>query len=218
MIDINDFKHKITTRNDRVARNKVYRHYCNNCGADRGYLQKSYDTPTCNKCSHLGIKLEEDTKIKMSKSATKRYNDPTWKPRVKIGYAGRRKRVYTRIVSDLQHKIRHNTRTLLRNKLDNHGVTKRSKTFDSLGYKPDDLIRHLESKFDNGMTWDNYGINGWEIDHIIPDSSFKYDSIEDEGFKKSWSLDNLQPMWASLNRSKGKKYQPNYGDIIDLVN
>ena len=78
-------------------------------------------------------------------------------------------------------------------------------TFDILNYTVDDLKKHLESKFQPGMSWSNYG--EWEIDHIKPDSLFKYNSTDDEEFKECWALDNLQPLWAKENRSKGNKYE-----------
>ena len=59
-------------------------------------------------------------------------------------------------------------------------------------YTIDELIKHLEDKFTDGMTWENYG--KWHIDHIIPDCSFEYTSIQDEEFQKCWSLKNLQPL------------------------
>ena len=74
----------------------------------------------------------------------------------------------------------------------------------------DELKTHLESKFKNGMTWDNYGRYdgkkyGWEIDHILPICSFNFEKPEDVEFKQCWSLKNLQPLWAKDNRSKGGK-------------
>ena len=84
-------------------------------------------------------------------------------------------------------------------------------TFDVLNYTVDDLKIHLESQFypnpatGEMMTRNNYGKDGWEIDHKTPDSLFKYNSFEDEEFKKSWALENLQPMWAKENRSKGNR-------------
>lgn len=78
-------------------------------------------------------------------------------------------------------------------------------TFDILPYTVDDLKKHLESKFQPGMTWDNYG--EWEIDHITPDSWFVYNSSEDDGFQKSWSLNNLQPLWKSDNNRKGNRHE-----------
>jgi hypothetical protein len=83
------------------------------------------------------------------------------------------------------------------------GKNKKS-TFDVLGYTVDDLKQHLESKFQLGMTWENYG--EWEIDHVTPDSWFRYNSIEDEDFKKSWDLNNLQPMWVAQNASKSNRW------------
>ena len=85
-----------------------------------------------------------------------------------------------------------------------------------LKYTVDDLKEHLENQFESGMSWDNYGLgpNKWCIDHIVPDSHFKYNSIHDEGFKKSWGLDNLQPMWFCQNASKGNRYSGAYDPSI----
>lgn len=68
-----------------------------------------------------------------------------------------------------------------------------------LGYDRKQLKEHLESQFQGDMSWDNYG-TGWHIDHIRPVSSFK-----PEEFKECWSLDNLQPLWAKENLSKGAR-------------
>jgi hypothetical protein len=43
----------------------------------------------------------------------------------------------------------------------------------------------------------------WQIDHIIPHSTFKYASMEDEEFKKCWALSNLRPYSAKLNVIEG---------------
>jgi len=76
---------------------------------------------------------------------------------------------------------------------------------DLIGYTLDDIKRHLESQFTEGMTWDNYGKNGWEIDHRIPLVVFNIQGIKSKGFKKAWALENLQPLWAKDNRSKQDK-------------
>jgi hypothetical protein len=60
------------------------------------------------------------------------------------------------------------------------------------------------------MNWDNYGKYEegklkWHIDHIIPHSSFEYTSMNDESFKKCWSLENLRPLEAVENIKKSNK-------------
>lgn len=86
--------------------------------------------------------------------------------------------------------------------------------WEKLGYGPEELKSHLEKLFREGMSWDNYGfgIGKWSIDHIVPDSWFKYTSMDDEEFVKSWSLGNLQPMWFIQNASKKNLYSGNYID------
>lgn len=75
-----------------------------------------------------------------------------------------------------------------------------------VGYTADQLKIHLERQFLPGMTWDNRGLNGWHIDHIIPISSFSYDSHDHPDFKACWALTNLRPMWAADNiRKKDKR-------------
>jgi len=74
-----------------------------------------------------------------------------------------------------------------------------------VGYTLEDLIKHLESKFDNKMTWENYG-SYWDIDHIKPKSLFHYKNPEDPEFKKCWALENLQPLEHTANMKKWKKY------------
>ena len=81
-----------------------------------------------------------------------------------------------------------------------------------VGYTVDDLKKHLEKRFIDGMTWENIG--DWHIDHEIPQSVFNFKSHSDLDFKKCWALSNLQPMWAKDNRSKGAKlekpFQPSF--------
>jgi hypothetical protein len=74
-----------------------------------------------------------------------------------------------------------------------------------VGYTVDDLRKHLESRFKDGMTWDLFRQGKIHIDHIIPRSFFSYNKPEDQEFQYCWSLDNLQPLWARDNRSKHNK-------------
>ena len=72
-----------------------------------------------------------------------------------------------------------------------------------LGCSFEFLRNYIESKFLEGMTWENHGYYGWHIDHIIPCSSFDL-SIKENQFK-CFHYTNLQPLWAFENLSKGDK-------------
>ena len=72
------------------------------------------------------------------------------------------------------------------------------------GYDVDQLKKHLESQFKDGMTWENYG-SYWWIDHIIPISVFNFEKPEDDDFKRCWALSNLQPLEKIANIIKKNK-------------
>lgn len=74
---------------------------------------------------------------------------------------------------------------------------------DLVGYSIQELKEHLEKQFTSEMSWDNMG-EYWEIDHIIPQNLFIYNSNEDISFKICWSLNNLRPLEKFLNRSRPK--------------
>ncbi len=93
-----------------------------------------------------------------------------------------------------------NTSTAIRKALNNSKIG--WKWEGLVRYTLEDLIKHLEVRYDENMTWDNYG-SYWHIDHIIPRSWFIYKKPEDVGFKICWSLENLQPLEASKNIKKG---------------
>lgn len=97
------------------------------------------------------------------------------------------------------------------------GLSKNGKsTVNYLPYTIDELKRHLESFFEPWMNWNNWGVYNskvwddnnsdtwiWQIDHIIPNSTFKYKSMEDEAFRECWALNNLRPLSAKQNYLDG---------------
>lgn len=70
-----------------------------------------------------------------------------------------------------------------------------------VGYALAELMRHLERQFLPGMTWENYG-PVWHVDHIVPLSSFHFDSAEHPDFRAAWAITNLRPLWAEENLEK----------------
>lgn len=71
-----------------------------------------------------------------------------------------------------------------------------------LGYTQQEFISHIESKFKDGMSWDNR--SEWHIDHIKPLKAFIDEGVEDLSVINA--LDNLQPLWPSENWAKSDKF------------
>lgn len=89
--------------------------------------------------------------------------------------------------------------------------SKSKRSIDYVGCSLEDLKKHLESKFEEGMSWDNYGKykmgndkSGWHIDHIIPCNSFNFqDPFETTA---CFYYKNLQPLWGKDNIQKSDTY------------
>ena len=80
------------------------------------------------------------------------------------------------------------------------GATKSAGSLELLGASIEEVRAHLEAQFKLGMTWDNWSIHGWHIDHIKPCASF--DLTDPEQQKACFHYTNLQPLWAKDNLSK----------------
>jgi len=85
------------------------------------------------------------------------------------------------------------------------GERKAVDVWQTLDFSPEMFIQRFERLFVEGMSWDN--IDDWHIDHIRPVSSFTFTSVDDPEFKACWALENLQPLWAFDNMSKGAKWE-----------
>lgn len=81
---------------------------------------------------------------------------------------------------------------------------KGGKSWQSLvPYTLDRLHKHIERQFLPGMSWENMG--EWHIDHIVPLSSFLFESEGDPEFQAAWAITNLRPLWGKDNLVKSSK-------------
>ena len=72
-----------------------------------------------------------------------------------------------------------------------------------LGCSGDECRKYLEAKWLPGMSWDNWSLHGWHIDHVKPLSSF--DLSDRVQLLEACHYTNLQPLWAKDNLRKGSK-------------
>lgn len=115
--------------------------------------------------------------------------------------------------NDINFKLKTNISANISFYLKNTGSSKNNKqTLKYLQYSIEELKNHLESLFEPWMNWENYGRYdstswndddpstwAWQIDHIVPHSTFSYSSMEDDSFKSCWTLSNLRPLSAKQN-------------------
>ena len=74
----------------------------------------------------------------------------------------------------------------------------------TVGCTRNEFMRHIESKFTNGMHWNNYG-TCWHLDHIVPVSHFDLSDPYQAKMVNHWT--NLQPLEAKKNIEKSNKIQ-----------
>lgn len=204
----------------RVIRRQGYRSLCSSCwrkGENNPFFEKQHSQAT------------KDAISEANKGRLSGENNPNWQGggvqlvcrncgtifelaknelKKQKGFFCTRKcdfehRTKNRKVSDTQGKVNRNMRRAVTRYIKEKKEGRRWATL--VGYTLKELCEYLEKQFRKGMSWANYG--KWHIDHIIPISKFPFESFEDEGFKKAWSLNNLQPLWADENMKKGGRWR-----------
>ena len=116
------------------------------------------------------------------------------------------KRVYERERrrNDPTYRLRCNVSSNISIGLKRQGIRKKpGRTIEFLGCSYAELMNHLESLFQPGMTRENYG-KIWHDDHIIPRAAFG--GTKEELMIVNW-YKNMQPMFAKENIAKGAKHK-----------
>jgi hypothetical protein len=85
------------------------------------------------------------------------------------------------------------------------GAAKSAKTEELVGCTLIEFRAHIESQWKPGMSWDNYTLDGWHVDHIRPLASF--DLADPAQQKAAFHYTNCQPLWAAENLSKNAKWE-----------
>jgi hypothetical protein len=195
---------------------------CINCGVEKEYnnffkRKKCIDGygNQCISCLNILAKNrlnnlsdeEKERRRKIKKEHGRKYienniENPEFKLRLKNQ---RRERHTNRLSTDPLYKIKIAYARRL-NKYLRRGRCDKSENahyfLDRLGSTFEEFKIYLESKFEDWMSWENYGkyngeVNyGWDIDHIIPLSTA---TSEDDIYSLS-HYSNLQPLCSKTNR------------------
>ena len=105
-----------------------------------------------------------------------------------------------RYINDPAYRFSENMRNRIKSGIKSSKGTKQTKTTELLGCSIEKARKHIESQFTEGMSWDNYCLDGWHIDHIKPCNTF--DLTDPDQQKKCFHYTNLRPLWAKDNLSR----------------
>ena len=176
---------KISEFNIRSSIKNTYQNRCKDCTNN---YAKEYRNE-----NHNIIKEKQDQWYKTTGKNWKKEYDETHKE-----YTNTRNR--ERYKNDQQYRIKKILRTRF-----NKTVTGK-KTYNSiinyLGIDLDYFLKWIEYQFDPNMNWDNQGTY-WDIDHVIPCSSFNLEN--DDDIKKCFNWKNIRPCEKIENYKKNNK-------------
>lgn len=122
--------------------------------------------------------------------------------RNRSAYREKQRRADAKLQTQPYHVIKKRLKARLRQMLKGTVLGSSEKLF---GFTRDELLKHIEGRFTDGMSWEALIRGEIHIDHKRPVSSFNITSIDDPDFNICWGLDNLQPLWARDNYLKGAK-------------
>lgn len=210
-------------RKKHLIENDIEKKHCPTCDQWKELanftVQKSSWDGLCRMCRNCFIEYKRN----------KRKNDPKYREKdieykekykssgrrretCQLRYAEKREEIIKKCVAynkkkyheDIKFRITKSLRERMRRFLKMKDAKKCNTTMNLIGCTPIFLKEYIESKFKEGMTWDNYG--EWHIDHIQCCKSF--DLTNEEEQTKCFHYTNLQPLWASENLSKSSKKVP----------
>jgi len=184
---------------------------CKQCRKNQYYVnwekskeekRKSYEIHKEKRLETMKKNYEENPQIYKKRASDYYYNnqDKIKKYRKWLNESGqkqrKRKEYFERNPSA---KIAERFRSRLASMISKQKGTKSASSLELLGCSYEELKKHLETQFRDGMTWENYG-NFWHVDHIRPCCAFDLTNSEQQ--KECFNFKNLRPLLAIENMQK----------------
>jgi len=116
-----------------------------------------------------------------------------------------------RLKTDVLYKFRTNISCNIKNSLKGLGYKKNGKSVEILGCTIPEFKIWIESQFKDGMSWENREL--WALDHKVPIS---FARTREEAIELCHHS-NYQPLWSSVNASKGNSLDLSYLTDSDKV-
>jgi hypothetical protein len=168
---------------------------CTDCGIEKPfsdfYCSKSTRCGVVNFCKSCAVfrrrkcNLKNAVTVKESKDKWIR-NNPEKRRLSAVEYMRRVRKKNKGKREKLNHFISCRIRDSLKK-----GAKGRKHWEEFVDFTLEQLKKHLEKKFLPGMTWENHGINGWHIDHKIPQSAFNFSTPQDNQCGEQITYENM---------------------------
>ena len=195
---------KFAAENRDKLRAYAKKHYAENREAGKEYRRERYKT--YDRELELAKRKKWYQNNKERHAANREKYEQENKERLR---AARRKWENERLAKDMEYKLHKNISGRIRFEL-NGKAKGSSRTEELIGCTISELRTFIENQFTEGMTWENWGTNGWHIDHRIPLTWFR---LENENCRKiAFSYKNLQPLWGKENLEKKNFYAHKLAD------
>jgi hypothetical protein len=196
--------------------------HCSKCSANKpvecfGKASKSSDGLHwwCRQClkdyqvsniiRYRGLHLKYHQTFALSRQNWRRANASriaVYSRKYKSDHRARRSEIDAlRYSTDMQFKLRKILRERLRKATLGIGLNRG--VFKLLGCDVGDFKNYIQSQFRTGMSWNNWSIKGWHLDHKRPLADFDLSNPADLALACHYS--NLQPLWWFENLSKGRR-------------
>ncbi len=121
-----------------------------------------------------------------------------WDKNSKIYSAKAYKRKVERLKTDIQFRLRETIRSRISMAI--KGNIKRGSAIKLLGCSISDFKVYIEKQFQPGMTWDNWSLKGWHLDHIKPIKDFDLSDLTQ--LTEVCHYTNMRPLWAKDNLAR----------------
>jgi hypothetical protein len=148
----------------------------------------------CKLCMNSSFKDYYEVNKNNRKGYYKEYRTNN-KEKIKVGM---RLAMKKHRAKNLNYRLRDNIQTLLRYHIKN----KTQRIIKYIGCTLQEYNDHISAQFKPEMNWENYGVY-WEIDHIMPISSFDLSILEEAN--KAFHFSNTQPLTITENRKKSNR-------------
>ena len=169
---------------------------CSKCEKEQPAKQFRYQSNVCLTCEKLRLYEWRKTNVDKFKAICKTYREKDESKVKRKGY------LRTKYQTDINFRLEHLYRNRVRMFIRGGRTSGKEKYSELLGCSFNMLREWLESNFEEGMTWENYG-TAWHIDHTMPCSVFDFKI--DENRKVCFSWTNLAPLFGKDNLSKSNK-------------